>query len=127
MLALENHVEEGSDTTRKPAGRKTWSSMTARGRQISADGVKAARKLAVAIREYFRRKHEMKAAENVAFDYGATDRQVRRWFVTGPTFPTFALMLEREGPSLMERVAAVFARNDQTRRRFRWRRGTKEA
>lgn len=127
MLALNNHVEEGKADTRKPGGRKSWSSMTARGRQISADGMKAARNLAVAIREHFRRKHEMKAAENVAFDYGATDRQVRRWFVTGPTFPTFALMLEREGPSLMERVAAVFARASETRRRFRWRRGAKEA
>ena len=117
-----SHTEQSEPNTGNSRTRKSWKSLTSRGREITANGAKAARKIAAAIREHFQAKHKAKAAEHVAADYGATARQARRWFVTGPTFPTFALMLDREH-GLWDRLAAAFAAPKADRsRRFRWRR-----
>lgn len=118
-----SHGEQSAPDARVGRTRKSWKSLTSRGREITVNGAKAACKIAAAIRDHFQAKHKAKAAEHVAAEYGATARQARRWFVTGPTLPTFGLMLEREGPSLWERLSAAFVAPKADRpRRFRWRR-----
>lgn len=122
-MLLDNvvHSEHSEPAPRNSGTRKVWKRLTARGRELSAECGVAARAVAAVIGAHFRAKHQGKAAEHVAADYGVTDRQARRWLKTGPTFPVFCQMLKREGARFREAVAAAFAAPDRPRRRrFRW-------
>lgn len=126
MLAVKSHSEQNGDDTRRSGAKRVWRHMSVRGREIAAAGKRAARKLGAAIRDYYRAKHGVSASAFVGAEFAVTDRQVRRWFSRGPQIDSFALMLETEKDRLLDHLAAAFG-SLKNRRRFRWRRGTKEA
>ncbi|QCG95000.1 hypothetical protein E6C67_14305 [Azospirillum sp. TSA2s] len=124
MLAVKSHSEENGDASRVSGAKKVWRRLTIAGREISASRKDAAMKLARELRGYFKAQYGRKASTYISGDYAVTDRQARRWLAKGPTFDGFALMLERECDRLLHWLAVAYS---ERRRRFRWRRNTKDA
>lgn len=124
MLMINSHNDQNGDDTRASGTKKVWRRLTIAGRKIAGERRDAAQKLARELRGYFKAKYGRKASDCISGDYAITDRQARRWLSKGPTFDGFALMLERERDRLLHWLTTAYAERP---RRFRWRRGTKEA